>query len=67
MDQDMLDSLIGLNVAEAKKQIKDAGLKAEVYSHNSVITSQARPKTIILCHRGGEVINAIAGDPLELK
>lgn len=63
MNQDILDSLIGLSVLEAKKQVRESGFKVKVFQCDDIVSSQIRPKTILLWHRGGEVINATAGDP----
>jgi len=67
MNQETLDSFVGLNVAEAKKEVVKAGYTPEVFPINAIITLQARPKTVLLWHKHGEVMNATAGDPLELE
>jgi hypothetical protein len=66
MNAKFLESLVGKTVREAKAEIARTAHEIEVYRSGDVITAQARPNTVILFQRDFRIINAIAGDPLEL-
>lgn len=66
MKRSMLGKLTGMPLGMARLVISQARHKIEEYPHNSIITMQARPNTVLLFHKDGNVVLACAGDPLEL-
>lgn len=67
LKQSFLDSLKGLLLADAEKRVRDAGLTPDVVPHGMAITAIARPNTVILWVQGAVVMDAEAGDPLQVE
>jgi hypothetical protein len=67
MKQEFLNSLIGMNIDDAKQLALDNDYRVFVIDEGERINLLAIPNSIILTNRNGVVIFATAGDPFDLK
>ncbi len=66
MHKKFLSSLNGLLVSEAEEKISFTGLKSLVYPKGQVVVTEVKPNTVLLWVDGNKVVDATAGDPLEV-
>jgi hypothetical protein len=62
-----LRGLIGFPVPAAEIRVTAMKYKARVVCLGAAINPTIKPRTVILWHRGGKVVQASAGDPSEVE
>lgn len=64
--ESLLKRLVGQPLADGEKEVYLAGHKHQSIDNSWIIPLLAQPNTIILWHVNDVIVNASAGDPLEV-